>query len=104
MWTELQHIDSRLTFHIVHDGDNGSGERYDVPHYVHIVQVPQSYKPRCAQHKARTLEFFRRSVRLQEDDCVLHLDEETQLDAYAIKTVIDFIERSDRLLGMVRRC
>lgn len=103
-WTELREIDSRINFHIVLDGGSELTKNDKIPQFVHINEVPASYKPRYALYKARALEFFRRSVCLQEDDWVLHLDEETQIDAYAIKAVIDFIERGDRHLAMVSIC
>ena len=103
-WVELRHIDSRITFHIVLDGGSELTKNDNLPGFVHVNEVPASYKPRYALYKARALEYFRRSICLQEDDWVLHLDEETQIDAYAIKAVIDFIERGDRLLAMVCPC
>lgn len=102
-WTELRHIDSRLEFHTVLDGGSELAKRYHLPSFVHINEVPDSYKPSRAMYKARALEYFRRHVCLEEKDWVLHLDEETQLDAYAIKAVLDFIERGDRQIAMVCR-
>ena len=103
-WTELREIDSRINFHVVLDGGSELTKNDKIPHFVHINEVPATYKPRYALYKARALEYFRQSVCLREDDWVLHLDEETQIDAYAIKAVLDFIERSDRLLAMVCLC
>ena len=103
-WTVLRHIDHRLKFHIVLDGGSELAMGSEIPSFVNINEVPKSYTPRYALYKARALEFFRREVGLEEKDWVLHLDEETQIDSYAIKTVIDFIERGDRLIGMVCCC
>ncbi|KAL8917782.1 MAG: hypothetical protein Q9208_007763 [Pyrenodesmia sp. 3 TL-2023] len=99
-WTELEHIDGRLRFHIVLDADTELAWSDELPPFVSVDQVPQSFRPRHALYKARALEFFRRIVHLEEDDWVLHLDEETQLDSYAIKAVLDFIERGDEHIGM----
>ena len=103
-WAELRHIDSRIVFHVVLDGGSELTKNDNIPQFVQTNEVPTSYKPKYALYKARALEYFRRSVCLQEDDWVLHLDEETQIDAYAIKAVVEFIERSDKLLAMVFLC
>ena len=96
-WTDLRDMSDRLNFHIVLDGGSELAHNNHVPPFVHVNEVPESYKPKYALYKARALEYFRRNVCLEENDWVLHLDEETQLDAYAIKAVLDFIERGDSM-------
>ena len=100
-WEELRHLDKKIRFHVALDSDTKLATSQELPSYIHVDIVPTSYKPQYARYKARALEYFRTHVQLDEDDWVLHLDEETQLDAYAIKAVLDFIERGDRLVGMV---
>lgn len=102
-WRELRHLDERVQFHIVLDADTKLGWSDEVPPFINVNWVPKSFRPRLALYKARALEFFRRNVHLEEDDWVLHLDEETQLDSYAINAVLDFIERGDEHVGMVCR-
>ncbi|KAI4179980.1 MAG: hypothetical protein LQ348_005278 [Seirophora lacunosa] len=99
-WTELRHLDGRVRFHIVLDADTKLAWSDEVPPFINVNWVPKSFRPRLALYKARALEFFRRNVHLEEDDWVLHLDEETQLDSYAINAVLDFIERGDEHIGM----
>ncbi|KAI4112860.1 MAG: hypothetical protein LQ345_006055, partial [Seirophora villosa] len=99
-WRELRHLDERVQFHIVLDADTKLGWSDEVPPFINVNWVPKSFRPRLALYKARALEFFRRNVHLEEDDWVLHLDEETQLDSYAINAVLDFIERGDEHVGM----
>ena len=100
-WEELRHLDKRIRFHIALDSGTQLATSEELPPYIYVNTVPTSYKPQNARYKARALEYFRIQAQLDEDDWVLHLDEETQLDAYAVKAVLDFIERGDRLVGMV---
>lgn len=104
-WTELQHLDGRVRFHIILDAATSTKPAWsdELPPFIVVNQVPHTFRPRLALYKARALEYFRRHVRLEEDDWVLHLDEETQLDSYAIKAVLEFIERGDEHVGMVPR-
>lgn len=63
--------------------------------HVKIHGVPSSYTPRVARHKARSLEWFRVNMRLQDDDWVLHIDEETVIDEYLIRKCIEIITKQD---------
>lgn len=60
---------------------------------VSITTVPTSYTAMKATHKARALEYFRTAQCLTDRDWVLHLDEETLIDAHVVQTCINFIER-----------
>lgn len=102
-WTELQHLDGRVRFHILLDAETQLAWSEELPSFINLNRVPPSFRPQHALHKARALEFFRRAVLLDEDDWVLHLDEETLLDSYAMTAVIDFIERGDEHIGIVDR-
>ncbi|KAI4181986.1 MAG: hypothetical protein LQ346_006670 [Caloplaca aetnensis] len=99
-WTELQHLDGRVRFHILLDAETQLAWSEELPSFINLNRVPPSFRPQHALHKARALEFFRRAVLLDEDDWVLHLDEETLLDSYAMTAVIDFIERGDEHIGI----
>ena len=67
----------------------------DVPH----ILVPESFKLNFGRYKARALEYFRVQTHLGENDWVLHLDEESVLDAHGLQACLDFIRRSRSLLG-----
>ena len=101
-WEGLRHLDNRIRFHLALDSDTELATSEELPPYIHVNVVPTLYKPQHARYKARALEYFRTNVCLGASDWVLHLDEETQLDAYAVNAVLDFIERGDRLIEMVR--
>jgi hypothetical protein len=100
-WQELQHIDNRVTFHVTVDGEVPAALQKGIPEFVDMVVVPHSFAARKARYKARALEYFRRAARLHHDDWVLHLDEETQIDAFAVRACVDFIERTEFDIGMV---
>ena len=53
--------------------------------------------------EAQVLEISRRDANLEDENLGLHLNEEIQIDVHAIETVIDFSERGDRLVGIVRQ-
>jgi hypothetical protein len=57
-----------------------------------IDTVPDSFSPTHARFKARSLEWFRINYELSKSDWVLHLDEETHIDQYAIGKYLDFIQ------------
>lgn len=65
------------------------------------LQVPVDFRAERATHKARVLERYRRQANLTDHDWVLHLDEETEIDEYLMKTCLDFIERGSDDVGMV---
>lgn len=90
----------RLQFHILADG-HGDNFRRALPSFIEINTVPESFQPQKATYKARALEYFRLEQNLSKDDWVLHLDEESEIDEFVIKTCLDFIERGDDDIGMV---
>ena len=51
---------------------------------VDLLQVPFTFNPAKAKYKARGLQYFGQSMKLDENDWVFHLDEETLVDEYAI--------------------
>jgi hypothetical protein len=100
-WDELRHIDSRICFHIILDNSLPHALVGHIPDFVEILFVPPSFKPPKALYKARALEYARLGHSLGPEDWVLHLDEETTIDAYAVKACLNFIERGDCHFGMV---
>jgi hypothetical protein len=88
-WTELRLIDSRLTFHIILDENIAPELLTHIPKFVGVILVPQNYQPPKAKYKARALEYARIVMNLGSEDWVLHLDEETQIDGFAIRTCLD---------------
>jgi cellulose synthase/poly-beta-1,6-N-acetylglucosamine synthase-like glycosyltransferase len=83
----------RVSLHIVTEERN-AGVFYGLfRDHVRIHAVPSAYRALKAKYKARSLEWFRQKMELQDDDWVLHLDEETILDEYAIKTCLDFMTK-----------
>lgn len=67
-----------------------------------IVVVPSQFSPMKAKYKAQALEYFRRHAKLQNADRVFHLDEETEIDAFAVRTTLDLIEKTRLAIGIVR--
>jgi hypothetical protein len=102
-WHELRRIDDRITFHVTLDGQVPAVLQKGIPDFVEIVVVPADFIARKARYKARALEFFRRSAKLHNDDWVLHLDEETQIDSFAVRACLDLIEKTRFDIGMVSR-
>jgi len=92
-----QLVDKRISFHIVtEEAKIGPfAERFAGYEDVTLVSVPTGFSPRKAKYKARALEYFRVLSNLTEFDWVLHLDEETFVDAYALEACIDVMERSN---------
>jgi hypothetical protein len=101
-WVELSSIDKRLVFHIILDQNLSPSLARGIPDFVDVILVPRNFQPPKAKYKARALEYARVAMNLGPEDWVLHLDEETQIDAYAVQTCLDFVERGDRQFGMVR--
>jgi len=91
-----QLVDKRISFHIVTEEAKAGpfAERFADYEDVALVGVPAGFSARRAKYKARALEYFRAVSNLTEFDWVLHLDEETFVDAYALEACIDVIERS----------
>ncbi|KAF2762996.1 hypothetical protein EJ05DRAFT_22765 [Pseudovirgaria hyperparasitica] len=91
----VAHIDPKISLHILTEEVNAHKFRNAAvyaPH-VQVHGVPKSYTPRFAKHKARSLEWFRVNMCLRDDDWVLHIDEETLIDAYLLRTCITYITR-----------
>jgi hypothetical protein len=101
-WAELRSIDERLVFHVILDQGLSPSLARGIPDFVDVILVPRDFQPPKAKYKARALEYARVAMNLGPEDWVLHLDEETQIDAYAVQTCLEFVERGDRQFGMVR--
>jgi hypothetical protein len=67
----------------------------DIPHLL----VPADFRTRHARYKARALEYFRQQQRFGPGGWVLHLDEESVLDAHGLRACLDYCERSPFLYG-----
>jgi hypothetical protein len=66
-----------------------------IPHLL----VPATFRARCARYKARALEYFRQQQRFGPGDWVLHLDEESVLDARGLRACEEYCRRSPYLYG-----
>jgi hypothetical protein len=55
--------------------------------------TPAMFKTSKAKYKARSLEWFRKSQEYTSEDWILHLDEESCIDACAVQSTIDAIEK-----------
>ena len=69
---------------------------------VRVEAAPTQFKPQWATYKARNLEYCRQVLKLQDGDWVLHLDEDSLVDAGALKACIDFVEYEQYDFGQVR--
>jgi hypothetical protein len=92
----LSHLDGRIQIHLL--VEEHSRERFQVfrDRGALITTVPATYTTVKATHKARALEYFRKTQHLTAQDWVLHLDEETLIDSHVAQTCIDFIEHRER--------
>lgn len=90
-WPELRQLDSRIRFQIIVDQELREELKRKVPDFVELLLVPRKFSPPKAKYKARALEYARIAQQLNSHDWVLHLDEETQIDEFAVKTCLDFI-------------
>ncbi|TID19143.1 glycosyltransferase family 2 protein [Venturia nashicola] len=99
-WPKLRQVNSRIRFQIIIDREIREELKRQVPDFVEVLLVPKDFAPPKAMYKARALEFARLAQQLTSDDWVLHLDEETQLDEFAVRACLDFIERGDRHFAM----
>ncbi|KAI9890582.1 MAG: hypothetical protein M1814_003780 [Vezdaea aestivalis] len=99
-WEPLSKLDSRVSFHVLLDLPSEFELPKDMTRYVHVDKVPQTFEAQHATYKARALEWFRKSCKFLENDWVLHLDEETRIDQYALNACIDFIEKGSEHLGL----
>jgi hypothetical protein len=82
-------IDDRMRLDIVTD------LAVDLPH----IRVPDDFQPRHARFKARALEYYRKVSRFGKHDWVLHLDEETVVDAACLEACILHCRRSPHWMG-----
>jgi hypothetical protein len=101
-WEDLrQH--SFLRFHVLIDDDKTGGLRKALPSFVQIIEVPgpNIFRTSKAKYKARALEFYRQQQNLSDEDWVVHLDEESLIDAASIQACLDFILRGEAQIGMV---
>jgi len=85
----LQQLDSRVKFTIVTDHPH---EQSYMHLGVHLIGTPSSFQPPKALYKARALEWFRLQAKLDDDEWVLHLDEETIVDDHTIQACLKFAE------------
>jgi hypothetical protein len=66
----------------------------DEPNYfdnINCYTCPRTFQTRNSKYKARALEWYRRTMRFTQHDWILHLDEESVIDAESIKRTLDFI-------------
>ncbi|KAF2164708.1 glycosyltransferase family 2 protein [Zasmidium cellare ATCC 36951] len=85
----------KVSLHILTEEANSYKFRRTFDEHVPVHGVPASHKCRLAKYKARSLEWFRIHMRLQDDDWVLHIDEETVIDEYCIEKCFDFITKQN---------
>ncbi|PWN51399.1 hypothetical protein IE53DRAFT_51821 [Violaceomyces palustris] len=76
----------------------------DEPHRfsnLESIMTPESYRSPLgrAKHKARALDYFRASMNLTAYDWVLHMDEESTMDAESLRGCLDFIRFGKAHLG-----
>jgi cellulose synthase/poly-beta-1,6-N-acetylglucosamine synthase-like glycosyltransferase len=64
-----------------------------------VILTPKSFKCERAKHKARGLEYFRRTMKLQDNDFVYHMDEESVIGEYELESALDFIQNTTHDLG-----
>ena len=91
-----QQVHKKISFHIVTEEPKAQAfyQRFAKDDDVEVVAVPVGFSAKKAKYKARALEYARSHFQLTSSDWVLHLDEETFVDAYALKACIDVIERT----------
>lgn len=85
----LQQLDSRVELCIATDQPH---EKSFLHLGLAVIGTPASFTPKKALYKARALEWFRLQVQLYDDDWILHLDEETVVDAHTVKASFQFAE------------
>jgi cellulose synthase/poly-beta-1,6-N-acetylglucosamine synthase-like glycosyltransferase len=90
-------VNDRIEFHVLTEGPRLSTFQGLFPSQIQVHGVPAEYTPSKAKFKARSLEWFRINMQLKDDDWVLHLDEETLIDEFLLKTVVDFITKQDTM-------
>ena len=89
----LQDIHPGVSFHVVTEAVAGTSVRnaLSIYEFVTIVLVPEAFAASRARYKARALEYFRIQYKLQANDWILHLDEETVIDKDCMTACIDFV-------------
>lgn len=93
-----RNVDCRLEFHIVTEEDTSAAfQSLQDDFSITIHGVPHGFTPKKAVFKARALEWLRMTQHYKATDWILHLDEETYVDEYAIKTCIDVVERGTNI-------
>ncbi|KAI0100274.1 hypothetical protein GGR51DRAFT_575530 [Nemania sp. FL0031] len=85
-------IDPRISFHVLTE-DTKVSRFNNLPRSVKVHGTPTKFQPSRAKYKARSLEWFRINLEIKDDDWVLHIDEETAIDEYLVRTCVDFITR-----------
>ena len=68
---------------------------------VRVLVTPNSFKPAKARYKARSLMYFREAMEFQDDDWVLHLDEESVIDEHLLRACQTFIAEGHEDFGQV---
>jgi hypothetical protein len=96
-----QKLDKRISLHVLTEAANAHNFDGMFKKHVSVHAVPSDYRPVKAKYKARNLEWFRINMHLDENDWVLHLDEETLVDEYCMNTCLDFITKQSCDMGQV---
>ncbi|KAI9006188.1 glycosyl transferase family group 2-domain-containing protein [Gaertneriomyces semiglobifer] len=80
----LEGLDPCVRVHVLTDEPN---------HFegINCYTCPKSFTTEHSKYKARALEWYRQTVRYTEHDWVLHLDEESVIDAEGVRRCLDFI-------------
>ena len=81
---DLEKLDPCIRVHVLTD------EPYFFEN-INCFTCPKSFQTEKSKYKARALEWYRTIMRYSEFDWVLHLDEESVIDADSVKAVLDFI-------------
>ena len=68
---------------------------------VRVEAAPTHFNPPKAKYKARNLEYCRKILKLQDNDWVLHLDEDSLIDINSLRACVDFIECERYEFGQV---
>lgn len=96
----MKGFSDRIRFHVVLDNGTGTQLRDSLPSFIEVTVIPNTFVTTRAKYKARALEYFRQTRQLTQDDCVLHLDEESMINESVIRSCVEFIERGDEEIGM----
>jgi egghead protein (zeste-white 4 protein) len=72
-------------------------ELTDLQHLIHEIVVPENYQPACdgelTRFKARALQYAIENSTAQDDDWIVHLDEETRFDDAFLLHLPEFINK-----------